>query len=838
VVSVVGEVGLGKSRLLYEFKQQLARQQARYIEGTCFTYGDSIAYLPFLDIVRALCTLEEGEPEAEAKRRIGGHLATLELEAPIIAPSLHHLLSFTVEDPVFLQLPPELVQQRTVEALTTLVMAEARHRPLVVILEDVHWIDKATEEVVSTLVNAMTAVSLLLVLAYRPESLYAWADKAHHAQIVLSRLPSASRVAMVHAVLTKPYASQMTLEPLSPAHSTALTQDILGTATLPPELEELIVTKSDGNPLFVEELTRSLVESGVLRLATVEYVLTTSAQALELPTTVQGVLLARIDRLPEDLKEVLQGASAIGRVFGYPLLAEVLQDGMPLEQRLHHLEELEFIYPTSLAPQQEYSFKHVLTQEAVYGTLLRPKRAAYHARIGQALETLYRDHLEACYELLAYHYTRSPQTAKAIHYLGLANQKAIKANAVEAAYAFFTEAMTLLDTLPDTLDHRQQRLALVVHQAEVFVLLMKLQEYYDLLTRYESMVVELEDPGLLGTFYARMGWFQGIFGFFAQGIQVMTKAAALCEAAGNAEDAGLTYSMMQWCHVCTGDFDQVLALHAPLLRTMEQRLHVRWYAWGLAAVSAAYTGLGRWANAVEEGQKALRVGETFADGTAMSFAAWGIAMAYMHQGDLMRAIEYGELAVQQARTLADKVWAQCVLAGARCRAGELQQGLETLAANVPMSRAARIVEAEVINKFLGEGYWLAGEYAKATQSLEELREIAERCGMRYLLGFTHRLLGEIALHTNPTQVEAPLAAPHFEQSIALLRAIHAENELALAYAGYGRLQQQQSHLAQARDYLTRALELFERLGTRGEPDKVRQALATLLGGEKSGSLNE
>ena len=238
VVSVVGEAGLGKSRLLYEFTQQLARQQARYIEGTCFTYGDSIAYLPFLEIVRALCALEEREPEAEAKRRIESHLAMLEVEASIIAPSLHHLLSFTVDDPRFLQLPPELVRQRTVEALTTLVMAEARHRPLVMILEDVHWIDKATEEVVSTLVNAMTEVPLLLVLVYRPESLHAWADKAHHAQIVLARLPSASRVAMVHAVLTKPYASQMTLEPLSPAHSTALTQDILGTATLPPEIEE------------------------------------------------------------------------------------------------------------------------------------------------------------------------------------------------------------------------------------------------------------------------------------------------------------------------------------------------------------------------------------------------------------------------------------------------------------------------------------------------------------------------------------------------------------------------------------------------------------------------
>ena len=435
------------------------------------------------------------------------------------------------------------------------------------------------------------------------------------------------------------------------------------------------------------------MESGVLRLANVEYVLSTSAQALELPTTVQGVLLARIDRLPEDLKEVLQAASAIGRVFGYPLLAQVLQDGMPLAQHLHHLEALEFIYPTSLAPPQEYSFKHVLTQEAVYGTLLRPKRGAYHARIGQALETLSLDRLEECYELLAYHYTRSPKTDKAVHYLVLANQKAIQANAVEAAYASFTEAMQLLDTLPDTLEHRQQRLALVVNQAEVFLLLLKLQEYYELLTRYESMVVALEAPGLLGTFYARLGWFQGIFGCFAQGIQVMTKAAALCEAAGNAEDAGLTYSMMQWCHVCTGDFDQVLALQAPLLRTMEQRLHIRWYAWGLAAASEptrdSVAGRTRWTRPTRRCAwgRPLQTGPPCPSLPGAS--RWPICIKATWCGrSTMESWQSSTLAHWRTRC-----GPSGVLAGARCRAGELHQGLETLAANVPMSRAARIVEA-------------------------------------------------------------------------------------------------------------------------------------------------
>jgi tetratricopeptide (TPR) repeat protein len=827
VVSVIGEAGLGKSRLLYEFKQRLVQQDARCIEGTCFTYGDSISYLPFLEIVQAFFGLVEGHAEADAKSRIEHRLATLGLNPLMIAPYVYNLLSFAVEDALFAILTPELIRQRTVEALKTLVVAEASHQPLVLILEDVQWIDKATEEVVGALVEAMVDVPLLLLLVYRPEYLYAWAEKVQHAEIVLKRLPNASSTEMVRALLAKPYAARVPLEPLSPVQSAAMVQELLGTATIPPELEQFIAAQTDGNPLFVEELTRSLVERGVLVCETESYRLTTSLEALDLPTTVQGVLLARIDRLAEDLKTVLQVASVIGRVFSYSLLAHVCRDGAALEQTLRQLEDLEFIYPTSTLAQREYSFKHVLTQEAVYNTLLRPTRQVYHDQIGQAMETLYPDRLEEYSEVLAYHYTRSPNTDKAVRYLAMANQKAIKANAAQEAEAYFEAVMPFLDILPATRDNQRQRITLLVNQAEVFVLLLKLHEYYELLKRYESMVVRLDDPGLLGAYYARMGWFQGVFGSFDQGVRGMTTAAELCEAAGNAEDAGLAYSMMQWCHVCTGDYEQVFALHEPLLRAMKQRFHIRWYAWAWAAVSAAYTGLGRWTDAVEAAHKALRVGEEFADGTAMSFAAWGIAMAYIHKGDLVRAVEYGELAVQKALTPADKVWAQCVLAGAWCRGGALHRGLELLAANVSMSRAAGVVEAEVINKFLGEGYWLAGEYDKAVQAVEELMEIAERCRMRHLLGFAHRLLGELALCTNPTQGDVPLAAPHFEQSIALLRAINAENELALAYTGYGRLYTQQGHIVQARDYFSRALEIFERLGTLGEPNKVRQALAAL-----------
>jgi len=199
VVSVVGEAGIGKSRLVYEFKQWLTQEDTPYVEGSCFAYGDSISYLPFLAIVKDVCGVEGAASEAEAKGRLAHALTTLSLDPAAVAPYLHNLLAFAVEDALFARLTPELIRRRTVEALKTLLLAAATRHPFVLILEDVHWIDKASEEVLTTVVEAMGGVPLLLALVYRPEYLHAWANEAYHAQIALTRLPGAS-IAVLRAI--------------------------------------------------------------------------------------------------------------------------------------------------------------------------------------------------------------------------------------------------------------------------------------------------------------------------------------------------------------------------------------------------------------------------------------------------------------------------------------------------------------------------------------------------------------------------------------------------------------------------------------------------------------
>jgi tetratricopeptide (TPR) repeat protein len=260
---------------------------------------------------------------------------------------------------------------------------------------------------------------------------------------------------------------------------------------------------------------------------------------------------------------------------------------------------------------------------------------------------------------------------------------------------------------------------------------------------------------------------------------------------------------------------------------MEQRFNVRWYVRGLSGTINAYSYLGRWDEAVEEGKKALSVAEEFSDNSMISMAASHLSLAYSWKGDLDQAVEYAELAVQKAPTPGDKSRSQRSLGWALCRSGKPNSGIELLAAAIlPIFQAGGFMAFETpLRCYLGEGYWLAGEEKKARQTLEEGLEMAERYGARYYIGFAHRVLGEITLKTNPDQ-----AAPHFEKSITVLQKIKAENELAMAYAGYGRLHKQKGQTLQAREHLTRALEIFERLGTLIEPDKVREELDKLPDG--------
>jgi tetratricopeptide (TPR) repeat protein len=394
---------------------------------------------------------------------------------------------------------------------------------------------------------------------------------------------------------------------------------------------------------------------------------------------------------------------------------------------------------------------------------------------------------------------------------------------MEEAKSYFDVCMELLDKMPDTEKNREHRISLLVDSYVVFVHLFRIPEYYELLTRYEPMVAALDSPHVAGPFYGRLGNAEWFFGLFDSSIHNSKRGAELCEVAGDSRGAALALNSMQWSHILRGDLERVVALSDEILRKWNEGVTLRRIESPLCVSSFAYTWLGRWEEALKDGGEALSLAREYSDDSFTSFAACTISWAYMHKGELDRAFEYAELAAEKSSTPFDEAFSQNCVAWARCRSGELEGNIERLATIIQESTGGQPVTYAIVwMPMLAEGYVLAGEYDMARQTAQETAELAERCGARWPLAFAHRLLGEIALKTNPD--EAP---PHFQKAIPILQEIKAENELALAYSGIGRYHKRQGHTEQARVYLTNALEIFERLGTLIEPDKVRKELAEL-----------
>jgi tetratricopeptide (TPR) repeat protein len=796
--SIVSEAGVGKSRLLYEFRKAVSNEEVTFLEGKCLSYSRNVAYHPIIDILKSNYDIQEGDSNSEITEKVKRGLKAIGADEATTLPYLLELLS--IEDSGIDKIPmsPEERKDRIIQALNQNILKGSELRPMIIAVEDLHWIDKSSEQRFKYLLDSISGARVFLIFTYRPEFVHTWGGKSYHSQVNLNRLSNRESLMMV--------------------------SHLLGTEDLDSNLEEFILEKTEGVPFYIEELVKSFKDLKIIEREDNKYRIAKDLEEVAIPATIQDVIMARVDSLAEGVKSLLHTVSAVGREFSYYLIKRVTNIAeQELLSHLSALKDSELLYERGIYPESTYVFKHALTQEVAYNGLLLKRRKDIHEEIGKAIEALYQDRLEEHYELLAYHYGRSANTDKAVQYLDLSNQKAAKLNAMEEAKTYFDEAMELLDTMPETDVNRQRRISLLINQGIVCLLLFKFPEYYDLLTHYEPMARGLGNPELLGAFYARLGHCEYSFGSFDHAIQTLTKAAELSEASGNTEDAGYAYVWLGWNHVDRGDFERALALKEDVLRTMKQQFNLRLHTYVLSLASRACSYLGRWDRAVEEGQKALSVARKVSDNSLISWSAWNLSIAYSWKGELAQAVEYGELAVQKAPTPTDKACAQRSLGWALCRAGEISRGIELLTNVLPIVRAGSLMIFEIpLTCYIGEGHWLAGEDDKARQMLEKGLKIAERCGARYYIGFAQRLLGEIALKANPTQ-----AVPHFEKSMAVFREIKAENELALAYAGYGRFHKQQGNIMQARDYLTKALEIFERLGTLIEPDKVRKELAGL-----------
>jgi tetratricopeptide (TPR) repeat protein len=429
--SIISEAGCGKSRLLYEFRKAVANENVNFLEGKCLSYSRGAAYHPVIDILKSNFDIQEGEGDQEIREKVKRGLEIMKVDESSTLPYLLELLSVKDSGIEKISMSPEAKKDRINEAIKRIVLKGSEIRPLIIAFEDLHWIDKSSEDVVRSHLESIPGSRVLLIFTYRPEFIHTWGSKSYHNQLTLHRLSNRESLEMVTS--------------------------ILGTREIERALEELILEKAEGIPFFIEEFIRSLKDLRIIEKEDNTYRFSIDVHHLIIPSTIQDVIMARVDSLPEKAKEVLQRGSVIEREFSYPLISCVT--GLPEKELLSYLSTLrdsELLYERGIYPQSNYIFKHALTREVVYDSILAKRKKKLHEEIGNAIEQLYKDNLNEYYEVLSEHYFLSENYEKGAEYSKLAGRKAEKAASFNDAIAYAKKRVACLEELPQTEDLEKQ----------------------------------------------------------------------------------------------------------------------------------------------------------------------------------------------------------------------------------------------------------------------------------------------------------------------------------------------------------------------------------------------
>jgi pimeloyl-ACP methyl ester carboxylesterase len=418
VVFVFGEAGIGKSRLLMEFRRRVEAHRPTWLTGRCVSYGRGTPYVPVLDLLRGLFAIHEVDSVEVILDKVRVGLAGAGTDLAWTAPFVQTLLGLAAVDRSVAEMPPQQRRGRTVEALRGLVLRESERRPVVLVVEDLHWIDSHSEEALRILLEGIAAARVLLLLTHRPGYAPPFRDQTYHSRITLHGLPVAQAEAIVDGVLQG--------------------------AGVPAAVREAVARRGEGNPLFIEEMARTLVEDGTLERAGRGYRLARPLDAAAIPSTIQGIIMARIDRLPEDCKAALQVASVIGREFSARLVERMSGNEQGAAAALSELRAVELIYQKAVFPELAYMFKHALIHDVAYDSLLRQRRRILHRKAGEVIEKLYADRLSEFYETLAWHFMQSEEWNAALKYLLRAAEKARAHYAYGRAIEHCTRALEIV----------------------------------------------------------------------------------------------------------------------------------------------------------------------------------------------------------------------------------------------------------------------------------------------------------------------------------------------------------------------------------------------------------
>jgi class 3 adenylate cyclase/tetratricopeptide (TPR) repeat protein len=784
-IGVVGEPGIGKSRLLAEFHRQLAAESVTWVEGRCLSYGISIPYLLVIDLLRGYCGIVETDtPEAIAEK-VRSSLFEVGLDPDQDGPVLLHLLG--VKDIVGAPAPsnPEAIKAKIFEVFRRLSIRSSRRRPLILVLEDLHWIDKASEELLGVLAEDVSGAPIFLLAAYRPGHRHPWLDKS--------------------------YAGQIPLNPLTRDDSRRVVRSVLRAERVVDQVTEEIVAKADGNPFFLEQLALHAGEARGLR------------SVLMVPNTIHDVVMARTDRLPEETKQLLQTAAVIGREVSLRLLRAVCGEHDPLS-RLRELSRLEFVYERIEPEGAVYVFRHALTQEAVYGSLLERHRRSCHSAVGHALEELNEGRTDEVAELLALHFGRSDEDEMAVDYAILAAEKSQRRWANSEALTYFNDALRRLDAMPDTKPNRLRRADAVLKQAEVKYALGRYTEHIQALEGIRGIVDEVGDPPRRAAWHYWTGFLHSTSGGRPDAaVEHCREAAKIASASGLEEINAFAQSCLAQVYVVAGRLRDAIEAGERALASFESRGNRWWAGRTLWHLSTAANFLGEWDASLNYCRRGLEHGIALQDLRLRTVGWLRTGTAHILRGDLERGLQCCDEALALAPIPRDAAWARAVRGYGQIKAGQVDAGIAELRDACDWFESSHLRFTNLNHAFwLAEGYLRRGDRAAARPLIEDVLNTSRETGYLVFEGRACWLMGECLAHEAPAPAE-----DYAETAMRILERASARNDLAKAMVTRAALRQGGGDVATARRLLEEASAIFRAVGTLNEPARVEAALAAL-----------
>jgi len=778
-ICILGEAGEGKTRLIYEFRKKIDPQETTYLDSQCIAYGKTIPYYPVLELLKKSFKVNEFDSPEKVRSTIETKLKKIDSRLVDSIPILYRLLSVSVETDAVPADDPEEIKELTFEALRLLILSSSQKKPIVLVMENLQWIDKTSEEFLTYIIDRMANFSVFVVLNYRLDYTHPFGSKSYLRQISLRRLSDDQQNQFIRLLL--------------PDHR------------LPTDFLQMLFNKAEGNPLYLEEIVKSLLGTDIIIKDEHGYKLTKQIKEIDIPDSIQEIVLARVDRLKDQSKLTLQTASVIGREFTLKMLAKKETLERQLKRHVGELRKLELIHEKSFYPEIEYMFKNAVTKDVIYNSLLLTQRKELHKRIAESIERLYEDQLEDYFEMLAFHYLQSETKGKSINYLIQAGKKAKRIYANNEAIEYFIRALEIIDTADGQWrDHQKD-----VHQ--------EVASLYDLVGDYEqshhhyrksldfisSMVDKVEILRKMGMVQEKRGELIESMNLYEQAMQVIGDKDFPLEK-------GRLYMNIGWLHNRNGDYGKALEFCNQALTIFQAEKRDYESAMALNNLAVIQEFRGEWDQAEKLNLKSIRLIHKIGDQRKLGSFCVSAGLLSWKQRKYKKSKSYFNRSYKIMESIGNNLgMANSLLNLGRTYTSEgnfhkaLSHLQESLSIFEKIGAKAKLCQCY---SCLAEAHCLGSHFEEAKQYCSEGMKIAMEIPYLFDQGKFHLISGQIAAKENRDGEE------HFTKGIEIFSSLGRKFELALAFEQLAHANLNKGQKKLGLQHIEAANKIFRELG--------------------------